>query len=110
MSEEKQNEEIKTEPRDINALLHIPYSEMSNEEIESLVEWKSDAKAYNTQFMLAMQEQKEASAALLELNRKLYEDSEAKQNEFYQLSLNRLNKATKAVDAIIKEQNEQKAK
>lgn len=103
MTEEIKKDEIKTEPRDINVLLHIPYSEMTEEEIESLVEWKSDVKAHSVQFERAMEEEKKASDAMLEMFKKQSDEDEARQNEFYQLSLARLQKATAAVDAIIKE-------
>lgn len=110
MSEEKQNEEIKTEPRDINVLLHIPYSEMSDAEIESLIEWKSDVKAQDAKFQLAMQQQREISNALREEYKKEYEDAKSRQTEFYNSSLKRLKKATEASEAIIKERHEQEAK
>lgn len=103
MTEEIKKDEIKTEPRDINVLLHIPYSEMTDEEISLLVEWKSDVKARDAQFEQKMQQQREANQALLELREDESKKWEAKQNEFYQLSLARLQKATAAVDTIIKE-------
>lgn len=110
MTEEVKKDEIKTEQRDINVLLHIPYSEMTEEEIESLVEWKSDVKAQDAKYLRAMQQQREISNALREEYKKEYEDAKARQVEFYNLSLERLKKATEASEAILKEAvNEQEA-
>lgn len=78
---------------DINKLLDKPYSEMTEEEIEVVVEWKAQVKARDKQFKETLQAIKDAQAKQLKVMQETAERDAARQDAFLQASIERLNRA-----------------
>ena len=78
---------------DINKLLDKPYSEMTEEEIEAVVEWKAQVKARNEQFQQTLQAIKDSQQAQLKVMQETAERDAARQDAFLQASIERLNRA-----------------
>ena len=78
---------------DINKLLDKPYSEMTEEEIEAVVEWKAQVKARNEQFQQTLQAIKDAQAEQLKVMQDTASKDAARQDAFLQASIERLNRA-----------------
>ena len=69
VSNEKVTNTQSTGKIDINKLLDKPYSEMTEEEIEAVVEWKAQVKARDKQFQQTLQAIKDAQAKQLKVSR-----------------------------------------
>lgn len=82
-----------TEERDINKLLDLPYSEMTEEEIERVVEWKAQVKARDEQFEKTLEAIKEASEAQLKILQEQADKDAARADALLQASIERMNKA-----------------
>ena len=78
---------------DINKLLDKPYSEMTEEEIEAVVEWKAQVKARDKQFQQTLQAIKDSQQAQLKVMQETAERDTARQDAFLQASIERLNRA-----------------
>ena len=78
---------------DINKLLDKPYSEMTEEEIDAVVEWKAQVKARNEQFQQTLQAIKDSQQAQLKVMQDTASKDAARQDAFLQASIERLNRA-----------------
>lgn len=78
---------------DINKLIDKPYSEMSEEEINAVIEWKAQVKARNEQFQQTLQAIKDAQAEQLKVMQDTASKDAARQDAFLQASIERLNRA-----------------
>lgn len=78
---------------DVDKLLDKPYSEMTDEEIEAVVEWKAQVKARDTQFKETLQVIKDAQAKQLKVMQDTAAKDTARQDAFLQASIERLNRA-----------------
>ena len=78
---------------DINKLIDKPYSEMTEEEIDAVVEWKAQVKARNEQFQQTLQAIKDAQAEQLKVMQDTASKDAARQDAFLQASIERLNRA-----------------
>lgn len=77
-------------PRDINELIDLPYSEMSEEEIELVVNFKAEVKARDTAFTERMEEQKRANEETLKINASIAAAAKAQLAELQQMAFDRL--------------------
>ena len=93
VSNEKVTNTQSTGKIDINKLLDKPYSEMTDEEIEAVVEWKAQVKARDKQFSETLQAIKDAQAKQLKVMQETAERDAARQDAFLQASIERLNRA-----------------
>lgn len=78
---------------DINKLIDKPYSEMTEEEISAVIEWKAQVKARNEQFQQTLQAIKDSQQAQLKVMQETAERDAARQDAFLQASIERLNRA-----------------
>ena len=78
---------------DINKLIDKPYSEMTEEEISAVIEWKAQVKAHNEQFQQTLQAIKDSQQAQLKVMQETAERDAARQDAFLQASIERLNRA-----------------
>lgn len=78
---------------DINKLIDKPYSEMTEEEIDAVVEWKAQVKARNEQFQQTLQAIKDSQQAQLKVMQDTATKDAARQDAFLQASIERLNRA-----------------
>ena len=78
---------------DINKLIDKPYSEMTEEEINAVIEWKAQVKARNEQFQQTLQAIKDSQQAQLKVMQETAERDAARQDAFLQASIERLNRA-----------------
>lgn len=92
-SNEKVTNTQSTGKLDINKLLDKPYSEMTEEEIGAVVEWKAQVKARDKQFKETLQAIKDAQAKQLKVMQETAERDAARQDAFLQASIERLNRA-----------------
>lgn len=93
VSNEKVTNTQSTGKIDINKLLDKPYSEMTEEEISAVIEWKAQVKARNEQFQQTLQAIKDAQAKQLKVMQETAERDAARQDAFLQASIERLNRA-----------------
>ena len=93
VSNEKVTNTQSTGKIDINKLLDKPYSEMTEEEIETVVEWKAQVKARDKQFQQTLQAIKDSQQAQLKVMQETAERDAARQDAFLQASIERLNRA-----------------
>ena len=78
---------------DINKLLDKPYSELTDAEIEAVIEFKANVKARDKQFQQTLQAIKDAQAEQLKVMQETAERDAARQDAFLQASIERLNRA-----------------
>lgn len=78
---------------DINKLIDKPYSEMTEEEINAVIEYKAQVKARDKQFSETLQAIKDAQAAQLKVMQDTASKDAARQDAFLQASIERLNRA-----------------
>lgn len=93
VSNEKVTNTQSTGKIDINKLLDKPYSEMTEEEINAVIEWKAQVKARDKQFKETLQAIKDAQAKQLKVMQETAERDAARQDAFLQASIERLNRA-----------------
>ena len=93
VSNEKVTNTQSTGKIDINKLIDKPYSEMTEEEINAVVEWKAQVKARDKQFQQTLQAIKDAQAKQLKVMQETAERDAARQDAFLQASIERLNRA-----------------
>ena len=93
VSNEKVTNTQSTGKIDINKLLDKPYPEMTEEEIEAVIEWKAQVKARNEQFQQTLQAIKDAQAEQLKVMQDTASKDAARQDAFLQASIERLNRA-----------------
>lgn len=92
-STQSTNADSSTGKIDINKLIDKPYSEMTEEEIEAVIEWKAQVKARNEQFQQTLQAIKDSQQAQLKVMQETAERDAARQDAFLQASIERLNRA-----------------
>ena len=92
-SNQSTNADNSTGKIDINKLIDKPYSEMTEEEIEAVIEWKAQVKARNEQFQQTLQAIKDSQQAQLKVMQETAERDAARQDAFLQASIERLNRA-----------------
>lgn len=90
---ESTNVDNSTGKIDVNKLIDKPYSEMTEEEIEAVVEWKAQVKARDKQFSETLQAIKDAQAEQLKVMQDTASKDAARQDAFLQASIERLNRA-----------------
>lgn len=89
-----ENTEQTTEERDINKLLDLPYSEMTEEEIERVIEFRAEVKTRDAQFEQTLKAIKEASDAQLKVMQEQAEKDAERQDALLQASIERMQKAS----------------
>lgn len=92
-STQSTNADSSTGKIDINKLIDKPYSEMTEEEIEAVIEWKAQVKARDKQFSETLQAIKDAQAEQLKVMQDTASKDAARQDAFLQASIERLNRA-----------------
>lgn len=76
-NEEDQEEPKEPEkPRDINQLIDLPYSEMTEEEIEIVIAAKAEQKARDDEYEKRMQLAKETSDQIIAIHKEAAEHSQ----------------------------------
>jgi len=78
---------------DINKLIDKPYSEMTEEEINAVIEWKAHVKARNEQFQQTLQAIKDSQQAQLKVMQETAERDAARQDALLQASIERMQRA-----------------
>jgi len=78
---------------DINKLIDKPYSEMTEEEIDAVVEWKAQVKARNEQFQQTLQAIKDSQQAQLKVMQETAKRDAARQDALLQASIERMQRA-----------------
>lgn len=86
--------------RNIDALLNLSYTDMTEAEIERVVEWKANAKATSQANQAQLEAIKAAGQQLADDAKARHEEAKATQSEFLNLSLERLRQSTAALDDI----------
>lgn len=94
MDTDTENAEQTTEERDINKLLDLPYSEMTENEIERVVEFRAEVKARDAQFEQTLEAIKEASDAQLKVMQEQAKNDAERQDALLQASIERMQKAS----------------
>ena len=92
-STQSANADSSTGKIDINKLIDKPYSEMTEEEIEAVVEWKAQVKARNEQFQQTLQAIKDSQQAQLKVMQETAERDAARQDALLQASIERMQRA-----------------
>ena len=92
-STQSANADSSTGKIDINKLIDKPYSEMTEEEINAVIEWKAQVKARDKQFSETLQAIKDAQAEQLKVMQDTASKDAARQDAFSQASIERLNRA-----------------
>lgn len=87
-----ESSETTAKPRSIDELYPLPYSEMTEEEIEKVVEFKANLQAQNKANAERMEAIAAASKAMIEQNEKQYREAKAAQEKLLSFSLKRLAK------------------
>lgn len=90
---ESTNVDNSTGKIDVNKLMDKSYSEMTEEEINAVIEWKAQVKARNEQFQQTLQAIKDSQQAQLKVMQETAERDAARQDAFLQASIERLNRA-----------------
>ena len=93
-------ESNETQERSIDTLLNLSYSEMTEAEIERVVEWKASTKAKSQANQAQLEAIKAAGQQLADDAKARHEEAKATQSEFLNLSLERLRQSTAALDDI----------
>ena len=92
-STQSANADSSTGKIDINKLIDKPYSEMTEEEIEAVIEWKAQVKARNEQFQQTLQAIKDSQQAQLKVMQETAERDAARQDALLQASIERMQRA-----------------
>ena len=87
-----ENSETAAKPRSIDELYPLPYSEMTEEEIEIVVEFKANLQAQSKANAERLEAITAASKAMIEQNEKQYQEAKAMQDKLLSFSLERLAK------------------
>lgn len=77
---------------DINKLIDKPYSEMTDEEIEFVVEWKASIKARDAAYEATIAEIRKQGQALADAYKAQTEKDAARQDALLQASIERMNR------------------
>ena len=93
-------ESNETQERSIDELLNLSYMDMTEAEIERVVEWKANVKATNQANQAQLEAIKAAGQQLADDAKARHEEAKATQTEFLNLSLERLRQSTAALDDI----------
>lgn len=89
-----EEEEEKAPPRDINKLLDLPYSEMTEEEIALVIEYKAAIKARDEAHEEAMRLLKEGMEREIAANQEMADKAQAMLEELTRHAINRFEDAT----------------
>lgn len=76
---------------DINKLIDKPYSEMTEEEIAFVVDWKASIKARDTAYEATIAEIQKQGQALVDAYKKQAAKDSARQDALLQASIERMN-------------------
>lgn len=77
---------------DINQLIDKPYSEMTDEEIEFVVEWKASIKARDAAYEATIAEIRKQGQALVDAYKAQTEKDSARQDALLRASIERMNR------------------
>lgn len=88
-------ETSETEKRTLDQLLNLEYNEMTDEEIERVVEYRAEIKARDAQYAAQLEELNQIGSNLYEQAKSANEQAQAAQEQLLNLSLERLKKALK---------------
>lgn len=89
-----------TQERSIDTLLNLSYTDMTEAEINRVVEWKANTKAKSQANQAQLEAIKAAGQQLADDAKARHEEAKATQSEFLNLSLERLRQSTAALDDI----------
>ncbi len=89
-----ENNEV-AKARSIDELYTMSYSEMTEEEIEKVIEFKANLQAQNQANAERLEAIQTASKAIIEQNKKQFEEAKAAQDKLLSLSLERLARVNK---------------
>lgn len=78
---------------DINKLIDRPYSEMTDEEIEFVIDWKAQIRARDSQFEATLQAIKDGQDAQLKAMQEQAERDAKRQDDLLQASIERMRRA-----------------
>lgn len=81
-----------SEPIDVNKLLDKPYSELTDAEIEAVIEFKANVKARDKSHAERLQAIKDASDRLIAQQQKQVQAAHEAQDALLQASMTRLNR------------------
>lgn len=90
--------EEERKPRSIDDLASVPYSEMTDEEIGSVIEWKASIKARDEVHEKAMQALRETQAQIVADNAKVAEQAVKDLQSLQDSALDRLARASRGED------------
>lgn len=76
MTEEKSKGAAPKE-RDMDTLLNLPYSEMTDEEIERVVDYKVNIKMRDADYQVLLKKRDETAKQVIAIHQKMLEDTEA---------------------------------
>lgn len=85
--------EEKPHKRTINELLDLPYSEMTEEEITLVIEWKAQQKAEEEHYKKIEKEQKEQVQTLINNQEKAFQEAKKTLDDLATFTSQRLQKA-----------------
>lgn len=78
---------------DINKLIDKPYSEMTDAEIEFVIEWKAGVKARDAQFQVTLQTIRDGMQAQQKAMQEQADKDAERQDALLQASIERMNRA-----------------
>ena len=78
---------------DINKLIDKPYSEMTDAEIEFVIEWKAGVKARDAQFQVTLQTIRDGMQAQQKAMQEQADKDAERQNALLRASIERMNRA-----------------
>lgn len=92
-TETTETTETETKERDLDTLLQLSYSEMTEDEIERVIDYRAGVKAHEETFAKQLEAIESASQALKDAAKEKREQAQQAQNELLELSLARLRSA-----------------
>lgn len=88
------DENEKPKPRKIDEIIDLPYSELTDEEIESLIEFKSECKTRDALYSEQMQMIQDNLAEMARANQQIAEKAERQLQELTQHAIKRFEVAS----------------
>lgn len=84
------NEQVENKPRSIDEIIDLPYSELSDEEIELVINFKTEVRLRDAEHEQKMQVLNDAVAAMIETNQTIANENRASLNTLVSAALSRL--------------------
>lgn len=84
------NEQVENKPRSIDEIIDLPYSELSDEEIELVINFKTEVRLRDAEHEQKMQVLNDAVAAMIETNQTIANENRASLNALVSAALSRL--------------------